>query len=270
MELQTSNRFEVLGANVEMHRSQKEVSHGRDPAKKQDAWCTRVTKQRSLRFRDTQLMQTVHLQFPRNRDGEEMVSQRMSRKPRLKLDWETLRSIPCGNTSWSLGFHVLECQRWFEWTPTVVSGARHSDMVWNDTVSKNTSPMVTLRGNMVTERMVGILAKMAERGVSEKVNELLNWASFTHGQNYEMHGFCWDEIHSPLADQPNLGERGRTEPGSCSGQENRNDERCSNRVVQSDPDSLHELHLPGWSNITNGLLEHVAGTGGATKESEHA
>ena len=232
-------------------------------------WCTRVTKQRSLRFRDTQLMQTVHLQNQENRPGEEMVSQRLSRKPRLKLDWETLRSIPCGNTSWSLGFHVLECQRWFEWTPTVVSGARHSDMVWNDTVSKKTSPMATLRGNMVTERMVRILEKMAERGVSENVNELLNWASFTHGQNYEMHGFCWDEIHSPLADQPNLGERGRTEPGSCSGQENRNDERCSNRVVQSDPDSLHELHLPGWSNITNGSLEHVAGTGGATKESEH-
>ena len=31
MELQTSNRCDVLGANVEMHRSQKEVSHGRDP-----------------------------------------------------------------------------------------------------------------------------------------------------------------------------------------------------------------------------------------------
>ena len=99
---------------------------------------------------------------------------------------------------------------------------------------------------------------------------LLFWASFAHGQNYEMHGFCWDEIHRPLEDQPKFGERGRTEPGSCSGQENRHDERCSNRVVQSDPDSLHELHLPGWSNITNGLLEHVAGTGGATKESEHA
>ena len=60
MELQTSNRFEVLRSDVEMHRSQNEVSHGRDPAKKQDeteTWCTRVTKRRSLRFRDTQLIQ---------------------------------------------------------------------------------------------------------------------------------------------------------------------------------------------------------------------
>ena len=90
-----------------------------------------------------------------------------------------------------------------EWTPTVVSGARHPDIVWNDTVSKKTSPAPTLRGNMVTERMVGmwneLLAKMAERGVSENVSVLLKWTSFAHGQNCEMHGCCWDEIHRPLA-----------------------------------------------------------------------
>ena len=46
----------------------------------------------------------------------------------------------------------------------------------------------------LTERMVVGLCKdlptqMAERGMSENVGELLNWASFTHGQSYQMKGF---------------------------------------------------------------------------------
>ena len=74
---QTSNRFEVLGADVKMDRGQHEVSLGRDPAKNQEktvTWCTKVTKKRSSRFRDTQLTQTMHLQFLGNRHGEEMVN----------------------------------------------------------------------------------------------------------------------------------------------------------------------------------------------------
>ena len=42
----------------------------------------------------------------------------------------------------------------------------------------------------VTERMVGLCkeppTRMTERGMSENVGELSNWASFTRGQNYQM------------------------------------------------------------------------------------
>ena len=77
MKLQTSNRFEVLGADVNVDRSQHEVSLESDPAKNQDeteSWCTKVTKQRSSRFKDTQLTHTMRLQFPKNGHGEEMVN----------------------------------------------------------------------------------------------------------------------------------------------------------------------------------------------------
>ena len=77
MKVQTSNRFEVLGADVKMDRGQHEVSLGRGPAKNQEeteTWCTKVTKKRSSKFRDTQLTQTMHLQFLENGHGEEMVN----------------------------------------------------------------------------------------------------------------------------------------------------------------------------------------------------
>ena len=77
MKLQLSNRIEVLAADVNMDRSQHEVSLARDPAKNQEeteTWCTKVTKKRSSRFRDTQLTQTMHLQFLENGHGEEMVN----------------------------------------------------------------------------------------------------------------------------------------------------------------------------------------------------
>ena len=44
--------------------------------------------------------------------------------------------------------------------------------------------MATLVG-----RCKELVTKIAQRGLSENVNELLNWASFTHGQNYQMRGF---------------------------------------------------------------------------------
>ena len=53
------------------------MSLARDPAKNQEeteTWCTKVTKKRSSRFRDTQLTQTMHLQFLENGHGEEMVN----------------------------------------------------------------------------------------------------------------------------------------------------------------------------------------------------
>ena len=71
MKLQTSNRFEVLGAGVKRDRSQHEVGLERDPAKnleETETWCPKVTKKRSSRFKDTQLTQTMHLQFLEN-DG---------------------------------------------------------------------------------------------------------------------------------------------------------------------------------------------------------
>ena len=77
MKLQTSNRFEVLGADVNMNRSQHEVIFGRDPAKTQEeteTWCSKVTKKRSSRIKDTQITQTVRLQFQVNGHGEQMVN----------------------------------------------------------------------------------------------------------------------------------------------------------------------------------------------------
>ena len=77
MKLQASSRFEVLAADVIMDRSQHEVSVERDQAKNQEeteTWCTKVTKKRSSRFRDTQLTQTMHLQFLENGHGEVMVN----------------------------------------------------------------------------------------------------------------------------------------------------------------------------------------------------
>ena len=76
MKLQTS-RFEVLAADVNVHRSQDEVSLERDPAKNQEeteTWCTKVTKRRSSRCKDTQLTQTMHLQFQESGRGEEMLN----------------------------------------------------------------------------------------------------------------------------------------------------------------------------------------------------
>ena len=76
MKLQTSNRFEVLGADVNMDRSQHEVSLERNPAKNQEeteTWCTKVTRKHSSRCKNTQLTQTMHLQFLEHGHGEEMV-----------------------------------------------------------------------------------------------------------------------------------------------------------------------------------------------------
>ena len=75
--MHTSNRFEVLGADVNMGRSQHEVRLERDSAKSQEeteSWCTKVTKKRASRFKDTQFTQTMHLQFLKSGRGEEMVS----------------------------------------------------------------------------------------------------------------------------------------------------------------------------------------------------
>ena len=77
MKLQTSSRFEVLGADVNVDRSQHEVSLERDPAKNQEeteTWCTKVTKKRSSRCKDTQLAQSMHLQFQESGHGQEMVN----------------------------------------------------------------------------------------------------------------------------------------------------------------------------------------------------
>ena len=77
MQLQTSSGFEVLAADVNVDRSQHEVSLERDPAKNQEeteTWCTKVTKKRSSRCKDTQLTQTIHLQFQESGHGEEMVN----------------------------------------------------------------------------------------------------------------------------------------------------------------------------------------------------
>ena len=43
------------------------------------------------------------------------------------------------NISWSLGCHILACHRWFELTPMVASGARHSGTVWNHGVEDDFS-----------------------------------------------------------------------------------------------------------------------------------
>ena len=73
----TSDGFEVLGENVILDRSQHEERLERDSAKNQEetqTWCTKVTKKRSVRFKDTQLTQTMHLQFLQSGHGEEMVN----------------------------------------------------------------------------------------------------------------------------------------------------------------------------------------------------
>ena len=77
MKVQTSNRFEVLGADVSMDRRQHEVSLERDSAKSQEETESRyskVTEKRPSTFSNTQLTQTMHLQFHENRHLEEMVN----------------------------------------------------------------------------------------------------------------------------------------------------------------------------------------------------
>ena len=89
MKLQTSDRFEVLGADVIVDRNHQEVSLERDSAKNQEeteAWCTKVTKKRSSRCKDTQLTQTMHLQFLESGHGEEIVN---VLDEGLAASWET-------------------------------------------------------------------------------------------------------------------------------------------------------------------------------------
>ena len=76
-QLQTSNRFEVLGADMIVNRNHQEGSLERDPDKNQDeteTGCTRVTKKCSSRLSDTQLTQTMQLQFLESGIGEEIVN----------------------------------------------------------------------------------------------------------------------------------------------------------------------------------------------------
>ena len=166
-----------------------------------------------------------------------------------KLVWGMSCSILCGNISWSLGCQILARQRWFELMPMAAFGARH---FWHclerHGVEVDLSSGEASWQHGVTERLLGmckqVLTKMAERGLSESVNELLYWSSFTHGQSYQSNGFAPLPLllgrnpprlpADPLADQPNLARFGRTEPGNDTGHENRNDEHCSHRVVQGD------------------------------------
>ena len=77
MKLQTSNRFEALGADVIVERNQHEVSFERDPAKNQEQteiWRTKVTKKRSSRCKNPQPTKTMHLQFLESGRREEMVN----------------------------------------------------------------------------------------------------------------------------------------------------------------------------------------------------
>ena len=137
----------------------------------------------------------------------------------------------------------------------------------------------------VTERMVGmrkeLLTMMAERGFvrrGQRAVELRGVLSLTHGQIYQMNGFTPLQLllgrtpsqlpADPVAHQPNFGTFRRTNPGSDTGQENRNDEHCSHRVVQGDPYQTVCTRSIGQSdqNITSGFLEPVVGIGEVSKE----